>query len=52
MNKMIILLLKRVLNGEFDICLFLNPTKISEVIEISKAKDKMPQKSTYFFQSH
>jgi uncharacterized protein (DUF1015 family) len=40
---------KRVLNGEFDICLFLNPTKIAEVIEIAKAKDKMPQKSTYFF---
>ncbi len=40
---------KRVLNGEFDICLFLNPTKISEVIEVAKAKDKMPQKSTYFF---
>jgi uncharacterized protein (DUF1015 family) len=40
---------KRVLNGEFDICLFLNPTKINEVIAIAKAKDKMPQKSTYFF---
>lgn len=40
---------KKVLNGEYDICLFLNPTKINEVIEIAKAKDKMPQKSTYFF---
>lgn len=40
---------KRVLNGEFDVCLFLNSTKISEVIDIAKAKDKMPQKSTYFF---
>ena len=40
---------KRVLDEEFDICLFLNPTKINEVIAIAKAKDKMPQKSTYFF---
>lgn len=40
---------KRALNGEFNICFFLNPTRIKEVIEIAKAKDKMPQKSTYFF---
>jgi uncharacterized protein (DUF1015 family) len=38
-----------VLSGEYEIGLFLNPTKITEVVEIAKAKDRMPQKSTYFF---
>lgn len=40
---------EKVLQGEYEIGLFLNPTKITEVVEIAKAKDKMPQKSTYFF---
>lgn len=40
---------EKALQGEYEICLFLNPTKIAEVVEIAKAKDKMPQKSTYFF---
>jgi uncharacterized protein (DUF1015 family) len=40
---------EKVLSGEYEIGLFLNPTKITEVVEIAKAKDRMPQKSTYFF---
>ena len=36
-------------NGNFQCSFMLNPTKIHEIKEISLAKEKMPQKSTYFY---
>lgn len=41
--------LDKILNGEFDMAFLLNPTKITDVIEIAKAFEKMPQKSTFFY---
>ena len=41
--------LDKVLSGEFDLAFILNPTKITDVIEIAKEYEKMPQKSTFFF---
>ena len=40
---------QRVRNGEFDIAIFLRPTSLKEMIEVSKKGLKMPQKSTYFY---
>lgn len=39
----------KVSSGERQILFILNPTKVSEVEEVARAKDKMPQKSTYFY---
>ena len=36
-------------NGDFQCSFFLNPTKISEISEVSLVGEKMPQKSTYFY---
>lgn len=41
--------LLKVQRGERQVLFILNPTKVTEVEEVAKAKDKMPQKSTYFF---
>lgn len=41
--------IEKVLSGEFDLAFILNPTKITDVIEIAKEYEKMPQKSTFFF---
>lgn len=41
--------LLKVQRGERHVLFILNPTKVTEVEEVAKAKDKMPQKSTYFF---
>ena len=30
-------------------CFLLNPTRVSEISEVAKAHEKMPQKSTYFY---
>ena len=35
--------------GEFQMALFLNPTPIAQVVAVAKARETMPQKSTYFF---
>lgn len=43
------LAIKRVANGEFDICFLLNATKVREVKEVALAREVMPQKSTYFY---
>lgn len=40
---------KGVIKGDFNCCFMLNPTKIHEIKEVSLAKEKMPQKSTYFY---
>ncbi len=35
--------------GEADACFILNPTRVSEIAAVSRAGEKMPQKSTYFY---
>ena len=35
--------------GKLQIAFFLNPTKIEQVVDVSKAGRKMPQKSTFFY---
>ena len=35
--------------GEANCAFILNPTKISEICDVSSAGEKMPQKSTYFY---
>ncbi|HBI27955.1 MAG TPA: DUF1015 domain-containing protein, partial [Peptococcaceae bacterium] len=37
------------LNHDAQLVFLLNPTKISEIIKVASAGDKMPQKSTYFY---
>jgi len=34
---------------EYEVALFLNPTKMSQVSEVAKTRTRMPQKSTYFY---
>ncbi len=34
--------------NEYDIAFFLNPTPLSQIINVANANEKMPQKSTYF----
>lgn len=41
--------LKRVDNKEMQCAFLINPTKVSEIKDISLANEKMPQKSTYFW---
>ena len=38
-----------VAKGENQLAIFLNPTKVEDVIAIASAKEKMPQKSTFFY---
>lgn len=40
---------KMVDGGKFSVALFLNATKIKQVIEVANAGERMPQKSTYFY---
>lgn len=35
--------------GRLQIAFFLNPTRVDQVVAVSKAGEKMPQKSTFFF---
>ena len=35
--------------GRLQIAFFLNPTKVEQVVEVSKAGEIMPQKSTFFY---
>lgn len=35
--------------GRLQIAFFLNPTRVEQVIEVSKTGEKMPQKSTFFY---
>ena len=39
----------KVLNGENDMAIIVNPPKLKDIIEVSQAFEKMPQKSTYFY---
>lgn len=36
-------------SGRIQIAFFLNPTRVSQVVDVSRAGDKMPQKSTFFY---
>jgi len=38
-----------VLEGPYQIVFLLNPTKISDILEIAGKSEKMPQKSTFFY---
>ncbi|HJZ10836.1 MAG TPA: DUF1015 domain-containing protein, partial [Acidobacteriota bacterium] len=40
---------KDFLEGRLQMGFFLNPTRIEQVVEVSKAGAKMPQKSTFFY---
>jgi uncharacterized protein (DUF1015 family) len=40
---------KMVDGGTYSIALFLNATRIEQVIEVANAGERMPQKSTYFY---
>ncbi|HTY13720.1 MAG TPA: DUF1015 domain-containing protein [Candidatus Omnitrophota bacterium] len=35
--------------GPFQLVFFMNPTKVSDIIEIASKSEKMPQKSTFFY---
>ena len=36
-------------NRNYQLGFLLNPTQVQEIIDVAQAKDKMPQKSTYFY---
>ena len=40
---------EKVIKGEYQIAFFLNPTMVSQIVKIADEKEKMPQKSTYFY---
>ncbi len=40
---------KEVKKGRFDMAIFVRPTSLEEMIEVSKKGLRMPQKSTYFY---
>ncbi|HHV76872.1 MAG TPA: DUF1015 domain-containing protein [Syntrophothermus lipocalidus] len=35
--------------GLYQVAFFLNPTRVKEVVDVAQARDKMPQKATYFY---
>lgn len=41
--------MKDFLAGRLQIAFFMNPTRVAQVVEVSKAGQKMPQKSTFFY---
>ena len=41
--------IKALKEKDYQIALFLNPTKINEVLEVADAGETMPQKSTFFY---
>jgi uncharacterized protein (DUF1015 family) len=40
---------KRIQAGSADVIFFMNPTKVSEVKDVAAARERMPQKATYFY---
>lgn len=36
-------------NRTYQLGFFLNPTQVQEIVNVAEARDKMPQKSTYFY---
>lgn len=41
--------LEQVDKGNYQLAFILNPTRVTEVIDVAQARDKMPQKATYFY---
>lgn len=41
--------IKRVDSGECNLALYLNPPRIEHVVNVARAGEQMPQKSTYFY---
>jgi uncharacterized protein (DUF1015 family) len=41
--------LQAIQNGEAQVALLLNPTRVRQICEVAEANDRMPQKSTYFY---
>lgn len=35
--------------GQYQLGFFINPTRVKEIVDVAEARDKMPQKSTYFY---
>jgi uncharacterized protein (DUF1015 family) len=35
--------------GEYQVALFLNPTRPEQVIAVAEAGERMPEKSTFFY---
>ncbi|MDD3878782.1 MAG: DUF1015 domain-containing protein [Syntrophomonas sp.] len=42
-------LMEQIDNRNYQLGFLLNPTRVEEIIEVAQARDKMPQKSTYFY---
>lgn len=40
---------EQVNKGLYQVAFFLNPTRVKEVVDVAQARDKMPQKATYFY---
>ncbi|MCR4400209.1 MAG: DUF1015 domain-containing protein [Syntrophomonadaceae bacterium] len=40
---------ERIEKGTHQVAFFLNPTRVTEVVDVAQARDKMPQKATYFY---
>jgi uncharacterized protein (DUF1015 family) len=40
---------KQVDSRQFQIGFFLNSTRVEEIVDVAESRDKMPQKSTYFY---
>ena len=41
--------MQAVLRGEYQLALFLNPTRPDQVMAVAESGDRMPEKSTYFY---
>jgi len=41
--------LQEVRDGEAQVALLLNPTRVRQICDVAEADDRMPQKSTYFY---
>lgn len=41
--------IEQVDNRNYQLGFILNPTRVEEIVEVAEARDKMPQKSTYFY---
>ncbi|MEN6350945.1 MAG: DUF1015 domain-containing protein [Syntrophomonas sp.] len=41
--------IEQVDNRNYQLGFILNPTRVEEIVQVAEARDKMPQKSTYFY---
>lgn len=42
-------LMEQINNRNYQLGFLLNPTRVDEIVAVAEARDKMPQKSTYFY---